>query len=296
MKYIVIIFWFFLLNIGYSQSFPGFEDNPVWHILFWENAEANHSYTESYSYLKDTSFCSENYNIIEIENRRFYIHIDDDIVKFKLTPACSAKDFLLYNFGAKSGDTFFIGYSVDLNSNVDSIEVIVDSVYFKDYNGIMRKSFDINPIINDGAGDNVWNTWIQGIGSTIHPLYSVFHEFSALELNYDLLCCDSSGVNIFKNNIYNTCDTTIDGSVGINNTNYIDIEVYPNPFKNQIRISSSNIELDLYKLIDIDGRIIMQGEIKRQIINTDFVNNGIYLLSVYDTKKQIVVNKIIIKI
>jgi hypothetical protein len=56
-----------------------------------------------------------------------------------------------------------------------------------------------------------------------------------------------------------------------------DIEIYPNPFNEGFML---NAEAKQYRLIDMFGRIVLQGEIvsESQWINTEFISSGIYFL------------------
>jgi hypothetical protein len=54
-------------------------------------------------------------------------------------------------------------------------------------------------------------------------------------------------------------------------------ELYPNPFNEGFML---NAEAKQYRLIDMFGRIVLQGEIvsESQWINTEFISSGIYFL------------------
>jgi len=79
---------------------------------------------------------------------------------------------------------------------------------------------------------------------------------------------------------------------GINDIdNQIKIQAYPNPTSNNLILSIPNQEIKnlYYKLIDIQGRIIIEERInqKTEHINLYKMNAGIYMLSIFNSKQKI---------
>ena len=73
------------------------------------------------------------------------------------------------------------------------------------------------------------------------------------------------------------------------------IKVYPNPFTEKITITSQ-VELNIWELSDIAGKVIYKGEFKDNLteISTASLSKGSYLLKIY-SKKGSVINKPVIK-
>ncbi len=309
MKYLIIFLCLLIPNFSYSQGFPSFKDNPSWHVLVWEDTEASYAQTNVVYYLKDTTLCGQVYSVLKVNHPQigfhdlhFFIRTQQEQVYLRTVTDCGEPEYLLYDFSAQMGDTLQVAFrpygESDDPAYMASVPVVVDSVYYAVYEGVDRRQIDVrpfDPFPNDTYGAILPSTWIWGVGTKMHPIYPVFHNYGSFETSFDLLCYDSSGINIFKNSKYNTCDTTINGLIGINNSIYNDIKIFPNPFNNQISINSANNDFDAYKLIDISGKTIMQGTLNNKAIKTESLNRGIYLISVYSPKNQLFINKKIVK-
>ncbi len=105
-------------------------------------------------------------------------------------------------------------------------------------------------------------------------------------LQYSL--CDVTGL----------CDTAqvlvyVYGLSGLEETSAIALNVFPNPFSNQLTLRT-DVPLELIQLIDINGRIIreMKNVGKQISISTDELNAGVYLLKA-TSGNQIIIHRLI---
>lgn len=277
-----------------SQSFPTYKDNPLWHVLVWDDAQTRYAHTETFAYTKDTAFCEKEYSVFQLHSQQVYIQVNGEKVKFKLYPHCDSTDYLLYDFDAEKGDTLYVGWN-DINSgpwriDLDIIPVIIDSVYYEEYHGVSRKTLHI--LFDEGSiyGEN----WIRGVGSTEHPFYPVYCGYSGFELYYDVLCYDSMQVNLFVNNVYNTCDTTFSGDVKIDYKNN-KVTLYPNPTANTIYFEGLS-ESNRIKIIDTKGKIVLEEDNVTNSLDIHKLSKGLYILLVYNTDNKLVLTQKISKL
>ncbi len=93
-----------------------------------------------------------------------------------------------------------------------------------------------------------------------------------------------------------TAEVNISSMIGINKTVKEDIEIYPNPFKNQLSIKSENVDIQKIQLISVDGKLITTVNYKNEglILNVEYLLAGIYFIHVI--KNESVIRKKLIKI
>lgn len=73
------------------------------------------------------------------------------------------------------------------------------------------------------------------------------------------------------------------------------IELYPNPSKNTIHVSSPNATFNNYRILDISGKVVMTGNMAHQnnvTIATEHLNNGVYIFYA-NTEKGAIIKKFI---
>ncbi|MES2799610.1 MAG: choice-of-anchor J domain-containing protein [Bacteroidota bacterium] len=78
--------------------------------------------------------------------------------------------------------------------------------------------------------------------------------------------------------------------VGINETEEVQLAMYPNPFTNSISIKA-DFQVDYIELLDFNGKLLATKE-SSNVINTEFLKPGIYLVKVYANNK-VYVRKVI---
>lgn len=290
--------FFLILNaIGFSQSFPTIESDPKWNVLYWEDAQTGYGQTKTVRFIGDTLHCGKSYGILSDSYDSFYLRTDSVKTYVKFDLDCDSAEYLLYDFGLKLHDTIFVPLMTD-RSVIDSIPVRVDSIYQIDNLGLKRKAYTIAYSPDGGLNFFRFMTWISGIGSTFHPIYSKYYPIDAWETDYNLLCYDSLGNNVYKNTFYNTCDTSFNGWVGIDNSiNQSGFFIYPNPAKDFVTISGL-ADFDSYniQIADINGRILYSSILRESTIDLSGFKNGLYMLTIIKKgTNQMIMGDILLK-
>lgn len=75
------------------------------------------------------------------------------------------------------------------------------------------------------------------------------------------------------------------------------IKIYPNPKNTGVLVfENENAQISIYKLCDISGKGVMQGNVnaKRTIINADNLNSGVYFFQTFDNQNNLVGNEKIV--
>ena len=57
-----------------------------------------------------------------------------------------------------------------------------------------------------------------------------------------------------------------------------DLYIYPNPAKNSITVSHSNIKISSYKILNMVGEEVLSGNLNSSTINIESLNSGTYLI------------------
>lgn len=65
----------------------------------------------------------------------------------------------------------------------------------------------------------------------------------------------------------------------------IEWSVYPNPFKNEIYIKTSELNTN-YIITDISGKVILKGALNNNVISTDTMSKGVYLITIITPQGQ----------
>ncbi|MBT8195931.1 MAG: T9SS type A sorting domain-containing protein [Bacteroidia bacterium] len=105
-----------------------------------------------------------------------------------------------------------------------------------------------------------------------------------------------------KNRQANTYPVSVDKftlpsiSVGISEDNHSDINVFPNPFSNQLSIKTEHTGHLQYRIWSVDGKAIQQGFIVNEYINTANIPDGIFILEIQESDENIIARKRLVKI
>lgn len=139
-------------------------------------------------------------------------------------------------------------------------------------NGTALRVYKVNGT-NNGANTFDLSDWKTGNGGSWHNWYV------------------NNGSLVVANGIEINCETATINDVSFENN----LSIYPNPFQNEFQINSKETILEI-KLFSKEGKLIMQQKYSSDIntlINTEFLNNGIYFLNINTTSG--VYNRKIIK-
>jgi hypothetical protein len=271
---------FVLLKAESQNVFPSFSDSANWSVLRCYSPP-NPCYTDFYSYSYDTTFCGHTYSVVDSLDAvsQGYFRSDSLRTYYRKSTNCADKEYLIYDYSVSVGDTIWVGNSS--GAQPDTTQFLVDTVEFVNYSGVMRKRIKLlyNPCFSspvDPLGQPMY--WIQGIGSDVHPFYSLFCLCDGCEVIYTTLCYDSSSVELYKNSLFDTCDTIIPGGVDDLNGNP-QISVFPNPTSDIVHISISNSHKSNGIIYSYTGQVIQQFNMQNSIaLDVKNLPPGIYLI------------------
>jgi len=183
---------------------------------------------------------------------------------------------------------------------MDTIPFVVNTIDTANFNGINRRVFHLyyysEPILWPGSYRTM--DWIEGIGSTTNPFYFLECLEDYCESSWRLLCFDSIGVNLYKDSILKTCDTSYTDA-GIRELgNVKKISIFPNPFSTSTQISFDKTyqTLDL-SIIDLQGKIIQQKsyhDSNKITLDRAGIATGFYFLRVSLDGKFVETKKVVV--
>ena len=135
--------------------------------------------------------------------------------------------------------------------------------------------------LSENNGNNA-TLWIESIGS--RSLINTPALGSDLNGVGDLTCVYRNGIQIFQSDTLPTgaCDTTLMTSIAQTETNYISIQIFPQPASDQLTVALPYLNTKPWRLsiLDIHGQSIIEETLKdiQTTINTQHWPSGIYLL------------------
>nr|NQU92444.1 T9SS type A sorting domain-containing protein [Bacteroidota bacterium] len=199
----------------------------------------NMEYSKIYRLIDDTCLNisnSEYFGAIREENKKIYT----------ITTYHGDQEILLYDFSKQVGDTIFsnspegyMAYPVIISS-IDTIEL---------NDGSNRRRY----WLEGGYYSLLTECWIEGFGS-IHGLFTPLFDLITNYYEPHLSCFKQNGNTVYLNNY--SCDKCFCSlGTSINEISEIQIQVYPNPFSDQIIIESKN-ECSEIRIYNSKGKII----------------------------------------
>lgn len=199
----------------------------------------------------------------------------------------NAEEYLLYDFTKQIGDTI----RHDSYGGFYSVILDIDSIQIGE---TYRKRYEV---------DNHWyyqnpDYIIEGIGSVKNGLLGHISDIPTCGSHYwEHICFRENGIVKYLNPSYNEC---FPGNLlaGVDNDTYeTELQIHPNPFSNKIQIENTANRPDLiFKLIDINGKIVIEKSINGEKVTLDLnINPGFYNGLIVDKKGKILISKKLIK-
>ena len=265
----------FLIN---SQNYIPMLNNSSWNVT---TANFGSSYDViidsgidvtigSYTYKKFTDptiYSTDNYIREDIPNKKVYRYVN-------------GSDELLFDFGLDVLDEIVLGdgktYRV---TSVTNINVL---------NGV-RKRIHLVHFIGTIAANS--ETWIEGVGSSFHPLKPRY-ELTLSDPYIYLTCSAQNGTIVYNHGIANGSSTETDCSMLLNIDEFTSIDlvtIYPNPAIDFIQLEQLK-SIKKYSIYNILGIEVLKGIISpNEKINISNLKSGLYFLKVegYTSKKFI---------
>jgi len=223
-----------------------------------------------------TSFCGGYEPMIT------WVYSSDSIVYFKNQIFDHFQ--ILYNFKAKTNDSWKIDYPTDM-SNIDSLIVSVDSATIETINSTPLKVLYVKYTSLTDSNFNYHSKIVEKIG-----------DFSYLfNLNNDLTICDatwSDGLRCYEDSVFGFYSTGVTSTcdyvyvLGLNDVNINEeiVTLFPNPATNYLTIETP--QQTTIEISNIQGQIIKTLETKENKTNVDVSGfaRGVYIINVETDK------------
>lgn len=195
----------------------------------------------------------------------------------------------MYDFTAKLGDTVYCGYDIYFQSV--TIPFVVEDTALMNFEGEPRKVLRVN--YQTCFPNDHWftMTWIEGIGSTIHPCYSLISTCGITETDYELACYFEDAQLKFMDSTRTDCE-----SVGIEEQEKkACVNVYPNPVIRVLNISSQGLAnkkvgIEVYSA---SGKLMLKSmtTLPAEVEMSAFAP-GVYILK-YNTRDEVFTTRIV---
>lgn len=199
---------------------------------------------------------------------------------------------ILYVANLKPEDSWIIKVR-DEFEDIDTIVVTVDSIDVIEINGHNLNVLHVDYYkYDENQSDNRNSTIIDKIGD-VYYLFN-WYPYSALicDGNYTkgIRCYEDSEIGLYSTGIADSCDlnyfwTGIEGF-----TNDINIQVYPNPASDFVKIQIEGIPEFLTEIFDITGRLLFSEKSYDSNIRVDISSfkNGLYVISIKDKNQKLI--------
>lgn len=192
-------------------------------------------------------------------------------------PIPNDTDFLLYDFNLELGDTVsYLGYPGNVVYSIEDT-LLAD--------GLLHKK------INFYGEDPGFQSWIEGVGSTLGFLPSYLPQYQMYNKTFNLDCFSSNSVYLYGED---HCELIVVS--GIENENPVAIAVNPTLVQNDLSVLHLNNQFETtLRINDIHGKMIYtSNEIAAEIkINTTQWIPGIYFITISNSNESHQVFKVI---
>lgn len=106
--------------------------------------------------------------------------------------------------------------------------------------------------------------------------------------NLDQMLLDLPAIQQFYNDSIQGCTAALSGVLNTNNETELSFEVYPNPFEDNLEITTQSKEEYVYTIVDANGRLVMNGKAQgNTLLNLEFLEKGIYYLRLEGSDRRI---------
>jgi Secretion system C-terminal sorting domain len=261
---------------------------------------------------KDTIFCQKQWTVANFGSmnkkvaRSVYYRQEEGKVYFKPSFVCEEREYLMYDYNMKPGDTLSVPIRLFELERVTANRVIVrvDSVSNVTVNGVSRKRMLVNyqrvgnPPRRDPYLDRR-DVWLEGIGSLIFPLYP-FICVSLNECNEAesyVRCFQANNKVIYQSPVQPFCSNTLITSSSDVQNPKITLNIFPNPLPQggnwQVEWAINEAHAAQLELVDPLGRVVKQvagldqNSMQRVQVPSENLPKGLYYLRLKDEKGQV---------
>lgn len=271
--YLHIILVNFIQISTHCQSFQSvLEDG----ITQWDVSYHGIPSITTTSFFISTDTIINGINYFKIDGFPWYLREDSSYGSLWFFEDVSGEEKLIMDMNLALGDTFYLNpkvYSYQLG--IDTI-AIVDCVYYEQAQKHIQFNYNFSHYF-PGHPFNQDLTFIEGVGPNFGIIFQTF--LPAFDKPSMLLCAQNGDSTIYSNTALNgTCfytQTVVDeiGKIYINS-------IYPNPFKEHLKIYFSEPNCGRLILYNINGEEVYKQEFQGHLIefNLSSLPNGIYIL------------------
>jgi hypothetical protein len=224
-----------------------------------------------------------------------YVYEEDGVVYFW---SDIIDDFqILFDFNAQSGDMWKIYINDFPPGNFDSVRVHVGNTGFTEINGEQLRYLNLiyNPYYSNTF---FWfDSVVERVGSIDSYLFN--HRSSHVfvcDFPYPagLRCYEDEVLGLYSTGIADSCNEVLT-HVKIPEAIPL-VHIFPNPAKDYLIIENSGDHELQYQLLDINGRVVIQGLINagKRKLDLSAIRKGVYFLAVNDQKAYNSVRKIVV--
>ncbi len=214
----------------------------------------------------------------------YYVYEEDSVVWFYVPQIDSFQ--ILYDLRAQKDSSWTVIYSSDPLNELDTVNVIVDSVSYMNINGMKLKRLHLHHVALHGnqGGVNYGKTLIEKIGDLYYLI-----SFYSLDIICDgdfsagLRCYEDPEIGFYSTGIADSCTYTNDYDAVEPAGEENDITLLPNPATDRIVIESDSYQLLFLTLYDLSGRNLGNYSVYQQAeIDLSHLQPGIYLIRFRD--------------
>lgn len=296
MKPLAIILLIILFGFkSYSQVFA--PDNAVWHYTYNPSPAITFGY-DKISVTGDTIIESKNCKILNIatigynywtqtyynySNNPEFIYCDSNKVYWYHTD----QFYILYNFDAISGDTWYLPNIDDYGNGIGKIKV--DSTDISIFNSdTLKIIYQHTDSGNVAFGDF---TIIEKLGN-ISFMFPFTSDITGSEYPGPLRCYSDDLFGEYQNPTTPQCEYITQSHL-VENTNF-DFNLYPNPSSDIVNIeirSTDKIKLFKIEFYDLSGRVLLSKMVdtnKATTISINKLESGLYLYRITNNKTLLI--------
>ncbi|GGD30633.1 T9SS type A sorting domain-containing protein [Flavobacterium orientale] len=276
-KLLLIVILFPITAI--CQDYFPMLNNSSWHVLMATQLGPSH-----FSITPDgqATFNGITYNKY-IQPYFGEVYLREDVATKKVYKFYNNADVLLFDFSLQAGSIVTLA---------NGVSYYVESITNINVVGGQRKKFFLYRM--DGFGFN--ETWIEGVGNIEHPV-SASYELVSDPVFY-LECSSQNNTPIYNRGLADGTVPTNCASLSTEDFWKDDITISPNPFKEQVVISSSSGFINAsYCLYNSLGQIVKESPRNSDdviAISRDNLEAGVYYLQITQDGKKCKVAKICI--
>ncbi len=298
MRYILILFSFiFLFNIGISQDvFPDEYHNQQWEYVTWyfwggrcENRiivtgevanKCDQDYIEIWDCNENLRHCwligyyrNQNDSVL-VRTNYPYLHGRQDTV------ICDEGEGLAYDFSAQENDTLVC--QINGSSRTKFWKTGEELI---EYEGVERQTLNMKYIPYRNAPQILYPMrWIEGIGSNVHPFYSLSCIGDHCELEQQLTKVTRNEKVIYLDTMLTfsfPCTGWITSNEEVERSGS-EFQLYPNPAFNELNILASeyqNLSMNIYNSL---GELVLERKSfwTAEKIDISRLKNGLYFVEI----------------